>query len=203
MDTVKPLVLASQSKYKIALFKKLAIPFETVAPDYVEDSSLAMPPADLAQTLATGKAHSLRTLFKQHVIIGADQVLALGKEVFCKPGTVDKAVAQLLKLSGQTHELHTAFTLLDSETGGQRSEVVTSQIRFHANLDPLFLRALVERDQTTDCVGAYKIESSGLMLMDSIKMEDPTAIEGLPLMRLASALSQWGYLLNRFRHEPV
>ncbi len=194
---MRPILLATQSRYKIALFEKLGLAFETAAPPFDEVLDQALLPDVLAQTLARGKAESLRAAYPEHVIVGADQVLALGDEVMGKPGTVEAAVAQLQRLSGQSHALHTAVSVLDPESGLLEA-VETATIRFWPNLSRDFLRELVERDQTTDCAGAYKFECGGILLMESVQVEDPNAIVGLPLMRLARLLDHLGYLRARF-----
>lgn len=195
---MKPLLLATQSRYKIALFEKLGLPYQAVTPPFDEHLTNALAPAELAQTLARGKAQALTATYPDHVIIGADQVLALGDEVMGKPGSVEAAVEQLMRLTGQTHRLHTAVSVLDAATGQCLEAVETATIRFWPNLNRDFLRTLVERDQTTDCAGAYKFESGGILLMESVQVEDPNAIVGLPLMQLARLLGQLGYLRERF-----
>jgi len=195
---VKPILLGTTSTYKIGVFEKLGIPFETAAPPFEEHVDEALHPRQLAQTLARGKALSLVNAWPDHLIIGADQVLALDDEVLTKPGSVDAAVAQLQRLSGRTHALHTAFAVLDAATGDAVEDVVTAEISFHANLDPAFLRRMVIADGTTDCVGAYKFERMGILLMERFETPDPNAIVGLPLIALVDALGRWGWLTDRF-----
>lgn len=196
---MKPLLLATQSRYKIALFEKLGLPFHSASPPFEENLTSPLAPDALALELARGKAQSLSTSYADHVIIGADQVLALGDQILGKPGTVAAAISQLQMLSGKTHQLHTAIAVLDAAQGIWREAVETATISFWPDLDPEFLRSLVERDQTTDCVGAYKFEEGGVLLMESVHVEDPNSIVGLPLMRLARVLSSMGYLAERFR----
>ncbi len=195
---MKPLLLGSQSRYKIALFEKLGLPFETASPPFEETELPDELPEEMARRLSLGKAESLVATHPDHVIIGAGQVLALGCKVFHKPGSVEKAVAQLMELSGKIHQLHTAYTILHGTTKRQLTRVVTSQVSILPDLNPDFLRDYVKRDETTDCVGAYKLESGGVLLMDRLETPDPNAIVGLPLMRLAMDLSDFGYLGERF-----
>lgn len=195
---MKPILLATQSKYKIALFETLGIAFETAPPPFEEHHNPKLSPRDLAMGLARGKAVSLADQYPNHLIIGADQVLAFEDQIFSKPGTVDAAVVQLGKLVGKTHALHTAFAVLEPSTGRAVEDVVDAQITFHDRLAPDFLRAMVEADQTTDCVGGYKFESQGVLLMKQVATSDTNAIVGLPLIALVSALAEWGYFQDRF-----
>ncbi len=195
---MKPLVFASQSKYKLALFGNLGLPFTPAAPKFEETIDPALDPAALAQKLALGKACSLAADFPGSVIIGSDQILALDAKIFTKPGSVDKAVDQLRELTGKTHCLHTAFALFDAHSQASLTGVETSRITFHDNLAPEFLRRLVEEERSWDCVGGYKYESKGPLLMKAVETNDASAIIGLPLIAIAAALDRWGYLRGRF-----
>lgn len=190
---MKPILLATTSKYKRELFEKLGLAFEMAAPPYEEQVVEGVEPADLASMLATGKAQSLGQTWPDHLIIGADQVLALGQQVFTKPETTERAVAQLLSLSGQTHSLHTAFSLWDPARQKLVSRVVSSQLTFHPRLSPDFLRRMVEEDHSQDCVGAYKFESRGIFLFEKVESSDINAIIGLPLLAMIEELSRFGY----------
>jgi septum formation protein len=138
---VKPILLASQSRYKIALFEKLGLPFTAASPPFEEVLTTALAPAKLAQNLAHGKATALAASYPDHVIIGADQVLALDDDVMGKPGSVEAAVEQLTRLSGRTHRLHTAVSVLDPASGQRLEAVETATIRFWPNLSRDFLKA--------------------------------------------------------------
>lgn len=182
------LVLGTTSKYKIALFKRLGLPFQTASPPLEEKLVLGQDPRDQALRLAGEKADSLREAYADHVIIGADQILALGQTIFTKPGSQEKAVTQIMQLSGRTHALHTAYAILDTQTGRKKSRLVTSRLRVRGDLKEAWVRELVRRDQTQDCVGGYKWESLGIQLFTAVRTPDPNAIVGLPLLALAGDL---------------
>ena len=190
---MKPIVLASQSRYKTALFERLGLPFSTAAPAFEEYIVPDLAPSDLAEFLAVEKARSLASAHSHDLIIGADQVLCLGDEIFTKPETTENAVAQLRRLVGKTHCLHTAYAILEMPQGDLVSRVVTSKLRFYADLSPGFLRQLVIQDRTQDCVGAYKFEKHGILLVESVETSDPNAITGLPLISLIADLRQRNY----------
>jgi len=195
---VKPLLLASTSRYKQALFAKLGVPFETAAPPFEERLVAGVAPPEQALRLAEGKARSLADQWPDHLIIGADQILAVGDRILTKPGSVAAAVDQLVGLSGRTHALHTAFAILEASSGKVFGDVVTANITFFDNLDRAFLRTLVTRDETTDCVGGYKFEEGGILLMERVETPDPNAIVGLPLIALIAGLRRWGWFDERF-----
>ncbi len=197
---MKPIVLATTSKYKIELFGRLGLPFRTASPKFEEILNPRRPPKNQAVALATGKAQSLGKSFPGSLIIGTDQVLALGKQVFTKPGTTDRAVTQLLELSGKTHSLHSAFALWNPSTEELVTRVVTARLTFHSDFTPEYLREMVEADGSQDCVGGYKYESMGIFLMEHIRTSDTNTIVGLPLIALIRELQEMGYFPDRFRH---
>lgn len=196
---MNPLVFASQSRYKKRLFDRLQLTYEAVTPAYDEVFQPGLTPPEQAVFLARGKARSLIPRFPDHVIVGSDQVISLGNRIFTKPGTTRANVQQLMDLTGQTHELHSAFSVWVPETRESIDRVITSRIRFHEGLSPQFLRQLVEQDQSQDCAGGYKLESLGIFLIASLDTPDPNAIEGLALLSLIQVLGDLGYFPSRFK----
>jgi len=190
---MKSIVLASQSRYKRALFERLGLVFTAAAPAFEESVVPDLSPSELAEFLAVEKARSLASTHAQDLIIGTDQVLCLGDEIFTKPETTQRAVAQLQRLVGKTHCLHTAYALLEMPQGDLVQRVVTSKLRFYGDLSIEFLRRLVIQDKTQDCVGAYKFEEHGILLVESVETPDPNAITGLPLISLVADLRQKNY----------
>ena len=189
-----PLILASTSKYRQQLLTQLGMPFISIAPDFDEDllKDKGFAPAELSKELAKNKALSV---FKNHIdscVIGSDQVCVLGNQILSKPKTTERAIEQLLKLQGKSHELMTSVCLLFP--GGQ--------IQF-TNHTSLIMRKLsegdiiryVNADQPLDCAGSYKLESLGIKLFEAISMTDHTAIIGLPLIELNNHLIKIGYNL--------
>lgn len=191
---MKPILFASQSRYKIALFERLGIPFEIAAPPFEEVHDPSVPAAELAQRLARGKAESLGQAYPDYLIIGSDQVLALGHMVLTKPMTTEKAVAQLLSLCGRAHALHSAFTIYDPERDVHTERIVSAHLTFRSGLSPEFLRRIVEADGSHDCVGGYKVESLGILLIEKMETSDPNAITGLPLIAMVDEMMALGYL---------
>ena len=199
---MKPLLLGTTSKYKRVLFQRLGLEFEQAAPPFEEYVSEDLAPQDLASNLAIGKAKSLSESYPNHLIIGADQVLALGKKIYTKPETNEKAVDQLLSLAGKTHALHTAFALWVPSENRLISRVVSAYMTFHDNLCADFLRQMVESDATQDCVGGYKYESQGIFLFEKVETSDVNTIIGLPLSAMIEELSALGYFPDRFDGNP-
>ncbi len=187
------LVLASTSPYRRALMERLGLTYEAAAPRFVEKTSDEIPdPRALVKDNAVGKARSLVADHPEQLIIGSDQVVACEGEVFTKPGSHERAVAQLLRLAGAEHELLTAVAVL--APGGERAAkvvLVENRLRMRA-LTPADAEAYVRLEQPLCCAGAYKFEQLGIALFDHVRGDDPTAIVGLPLIALLRLLRQHG-----------
>lgn len=194
---MKPLLLASTSRYKRAVFERLELPFEVAAPPYEEVKPAGVAPEKVALLLAEGKARSLAHAFPDHVIVAGDQVLELEGELLSKPGTTERAVSQIMSMAGKMHRLLTAYCVLDVASDQVRLGFDEARITFRAKLNPDFVRRLVEKDQSQDCVGGYKFESRGPLLMASVAMGDPNAIIGLPLFELIKVLADMDFYPDR------
>lgn len=187
---MRRIVLASTSPYRRALLERLGIPFEAIAPEVDERAfDDGLPPHELAMHLSVMKAEAVAAVAPDAVIIGSDQVACIDGEALHKPGTPERAVAQLRRLAGRTHELITGVCVLDAATGADREHLDTHRITLRALTDGE-LEDYVARDQPLDCGGSYKVEGLGIALMQQIEGEDFTAITGLPLMAVVRMLAE-------------
>lgn len=184
-----PLVLASTSKYRARLLARLGIPFTQEAPGVDEAPFKRGPAHDVAKALAIAKAEAVAAKRPDALVIGSDQVCALGDVILDKPGTADKARAQLERMSGRTHELVTAVALVHR---GKTTLIVDSTKLTMRKLKPQEIDAYVRKDAPLDCAGSYKVESLGIALFERIESQDFTAIEGLPLLAVAAKLRELG-----------
>lgn len=185
-----PLVLASTSPYRRELIEKLGLPFQTAKPLCDEEAykALIRDPVELATTLAFEKARSLAT--PDNCVIGGDQVAALGSEILGKPGTFEKACVQLEKMQGRTHRLITAINVIHQGVPNAILDVTDIELR---PLSREQIENYVRRDQPLDCAGSYKIEKSGLVLVQKLRTDDFSAIQGVPLIQLSNLLTQLGF----------
>ena len=191
--TARPrrLVLASTSKYRKALLERLGVPFEMAAPGVDERALGGEAPAATAARLAMAKAQALRRQFADALIIGSDQVAALGAERMDKPGDHATAVRQLRRLSGKAADFHTAVAVLDAATGKIESRVVACRVTFRM-LDDARIEAYLRREQPYDCAGSAKAEGLGIALIARMETDDPTSLIGLPLIALTEMLERAG-----------
>lgn len=189
------IILASQSPYRRQQLEDFGLQFSTAKPAIDEEQlksaalkKKSMTPARLAQLLAEAKAYSLTEQFPDAAIIGADQLVAYKKTILGKPGTRQGAIQQLQKLSGKTHLLVTAVAV--AAKGKVKSKVVVAKIKMR-RLTRDEILASIYRDNPIDCAGSYKLEKSGLCLIEKLSVSDPSALMGLPLIALNHLLRSY------------
>jgi septum formation protein len=185
------LVLASSSPYRRALLDRLGVTFATFTPD-IDESAL---PGEIAQQqvrrLAEAKAAAGSEAFGGALIIGSDQVAVCGEDVLGKPGSHERARRQLARLAGQRVSFLTGLCLYDTSTGRARIDMVPYHVRFRALTEAQIERYL-RAEQPYNCAGSFKSEGLGISLFESMEGEDPSALIGLPLIRLVTWLNEAG-----------
>jgi septum formation protein len=189
---LRRLVLASTSPYRRELLNRLGIPFVAVPHQADETARMGETPAATAFRLAEAKARSIAHEFPDALIIGSDQVADCKGAPIGKPGTHERAVAQLTELSGQTVCFHTGLALLDAMDGRCQTALVDVRSTFRL-LAATEIEAYLARERPYDCAGSVRCEALGIALFESIESDDPTALVGLPLIRLASMLRAVGF----------
>lgn len=188
------LVLASTSRYRRALLERLGLEFEQEAPGVDEDRLKAVvdDPRELAERLARAKAAAVAERCPNAVVIGSDQVGALGDERLDQPGSPERAAEQLARLSGRTHELITAVCLRRGDEEWCHTDVARLTAR---SLGPAEIERYVALDDPVDCAGSYKLERAGIALFERVECPDHSAITGLPLIWVVGQLRQLGFAL--------
>ena len=189
------LILASTSPYRRRLLERLRLPFTCIDPEIEESLQDGESPQVRACRLATEKALSAaETLQDEAIVIGSDQVACLGSEILHKPGTPEAAIAQLTASSGQTVQFWTGVSLWTSPGGAPNQRVVACEVKIR-ELSADEISSYVALDQPLDCAGSFKWESLGITLFEAVRTDDPTALEGLPLIALSELLREAGVSL--------
>ena len=185
------LVLGSTSRYRRELMQRLCIPFDVAAPDVDETPQDGESPHDLACRLALAKARAVAALHPDAVVIGSDQVADLDGEPLGKPGTHERAVAQLRRMRGRTVVFQTAVAVVCQDTGFAQTDLAAVRVVFR-NLSDAEIETYLRTEQPYDCAGSAKSEGLGIALLESIDNDDPTALVGLPLIRTCRMLRAAG-----------
>lgn len=187
----KRLILASSSPYRRALLERLGLPFEVVSPDIDESALLEETPQALVLRLALAKARRVAEAHAGALVIGSDQVAVHDGLIVGKPGTHDKAVAQLRAASGKTITLYTGLAVMDSDTGAYDADVIPFRVHFRELADDEIERYL-RKEQPYHCAGSVRAEGLGIALLQRFEGDDPNALIGLPLIRLVDMLRRHG-----------
>jgi MAF protein len=193
MSDNPPLVLASTSPFRRELLQRLGIPFTTAAPDVDESPLPGEAPDELVRRLSASKAHAVG---KTHagLVIGSDQVATSGEDILGKPGSHERAFEQLQQLAGRTVTFHTGLCLLDTARDAQQLDVIPFTVEFR-QLSDMQIERYLRREQPYNCAGSFKSEALGITLFRRMRGDDPTALIGLPLIRLTDMLAAAGITL--------
>lgn len=192
ISTDSPLILASTSRYRAELLRRLGLPFAQEAPDTDETPQAGEAPEALARRLALAKARAVAARHPGRWVLGSDQVCAGGGQLLGKPGTRRRAVEQLGLLSGGSAQFLTAAALVRDGTAHTALDVTTVRFR---RLSAAEIERYVDAEPALDCAGSFKCEGLGITLCEAIESRDPTALVGLPLIAVRELLAQCGFAL--------
>jgi septum formation protein len=192
------LILASTSRYRRELLGRLGLEFSCMAPGADETAQPGERPAALVARLARAKAAAVARQHPQAWVIGSDQVavLAEGSEesMLGKPGSAARCIEQLQRCSGREVAFLTAVAVMQQDGNARFEFIDTTRVMFRV-LDPPAIQRYVDRESPLDCAGGFKSEGLGIALCESIDSTDPTALIGLPLIRLSAVLRGAGFEL--------
>ena len=191
MSARPTLILASTSRYRRELLERLRLPFDVHAPDVDEAPLTGEAPVALAQRLALAKARAVSAAHPDAIVIGSDQVADLDGTPIGKPGTHERAVAQLRAMRGRSIVFQTAVAVVRPSTGYVGTALAPVTVRFR-NLSDTEIEHYLRTEQPYDCAGSAKCETLGIALLDAIDSDDPTALVGLPLIRTCALLRAAG-----------
>jgi septum formation protein len=185
------IILASTSPYRRRLLERLQLPFRCVAPNIEEMPLCNEQPPDMARRLAGLKAQAVAGQNPDALVIGSDQVASLEGEVMGKPGSFEQAQGQLRRSSGREVQFHTAIAVVCLSGDIEQFHVEPFSVHFRT-LNDTEIENYLRRDTPYDCAGSFKVESLGIVLFERLTGDDPTSLEGLPLIKLAEILQVAG-----------
>jgi septum formation protein len=190
--------LASTSKYRRELLARLRLPFSCIAPGVDETVRAGERPLALAARLARAKAAAVAIQHPDAWVIGSDQVAVRanpeGELILGKPGTEARCIEQLQACSGSSVSFMTAVAVVRHNGHAVHEFIDTTRVTFR-RLDEDTIVRYVSVEMPIDCAGGFKSEGLGIALCESIDSGDPSALIGLPLIRLSSVLRDVGFEL--------
>lgn len=188
------LILASGSAARRELLARLRLPFEVIPADIDESPAEGESPAALVERLARGKAAAVAALHPGAAVIGSDQVAVFDGIATSKPGSVERARADLERFSGQEVTFLTGVSVQRKASGSDHWFMDRTVVRFR-DLGSDEIARYVAADDPLACAGAFKIESLGPALFREVRTTDPTGLPGLPLIGLCRCLRAMGFEL--------
>ena len=190
MDSPR-IVLASTSRYRRELLGRLRLTFDVSAPQVDESPLAGETPGATALRLAVGKAREVHARHPGAIVIGSDQVAELDGSALGKPHQHEAALAQLELMQGRELVFHTAVAVVGPKPEALQVDSTPTLVTMRS-LPRAALESYLRADEPYDCAGAAKIESLGIALVDRVRSDDPTALIGLPLIRLTAMLAAVG-----------
>jgi len=185
------IVLASSSEYRKSLLQRLQLDFNCSSPD-IDESRLEEESAnEYVCRLSREKAIAVADRHPDAIIIGSDQCAVLGDEILGKPGTHGNALQQLKSARGRTVVFHTGLCVLYQPDKFVEVDDVIFEVDFR-HLEDQQLEQYLHIEQPYQCAGSFKSEGYGISLFRRLRGDDPTALIGLPLIRLVQMLEKLG-----------
>ena len=185
--TSPQIVLASTSPFRRELLHKLGFAFQIADPGCDESPLAGETPEATALRLSEAKARAVAAHYPDALIIGSDQVAYLDGQIFGKPGSHEKAVAQLRTLRGRSAQFFTGVCLLNAKTGQARVRGVPTQVSFR-DLSDEEMENYLQREKPYHSSGSAKAEGLGIAIIKKLDSDDPSAMIGLPLIALCDLL---------------
>lgn len=188
---MRPLILGSSSPYRRELLERLHLDFTADAPDIDETPQPGEIASDYVRRLAHEKAEEVGSRHQDALIISSDQCAELNGQLLGKPGTHDVAVEQLRQLSGQEATFLTGLCLLDTGNGTCRYSESPHTV-YYKELSEDAIEHYLQSEQPYNCTASFKSEGLGISLVHHVSGDDPTALIGLPMIRLIEMLREAG-----------
>jgi septum formation protein len=167
MKNFPEIILASRSPRRAALLRQMNIKFRVIAKEVSEDSDKQDEPEAFVQEISLRKAKAVVEEVSSGLIIAADTIVYLQGEILGKPDSPEEAKEMLSKLSGNTHEVYTGFTLLSKE-GGMYQDVEKTRVTFR-ELEDWEIDAYVTTGSPMDKAGAYGIQDQSGFFVERIE----------------------------------
>ncbi len=183
----KNLILGSTSPFRKELLKRLSLEFITDSPDIDETPLENETPDNYVQRLSLEKARAVAVRHPNSLIIGSDQCSILNGEIRGKPGNHENAVLQLTESSEQRVSFLTGLCLYDTQDDSFQLDLIPFHVDFRV-LSAAEIESYLLAEKPYNCAGSFKSEGLGTTLFKRLQGDDPTALIGLPLIRLSEML---------------
>ncbi|AGF47016.1 septum formation protein [Candidatus Kinetoplastibacterium desouzaii TCC079E] len=183
------MILASSSKYRKELLSRLNIPFSCISPDIDETPLQNESPEKTSLRLAVYKAKEVHKNNPNKIVIGSDQIAGYSNYHIGKPGNFSCAKKQLEFMSGKNIVFYSSVAVINGSNIKKGLTITNCKFK---KLDHITINRYLEIEKPFDVAGSSKSEGLGIALLESMYSEDPTAILGMPMIKLINILSNFG-----------
>ena len=193
---MQKIILASASKARKLLMDRLLVNYQAIPADIDESAYLGEPHDDYVRRMSQEKANKLAEKHSNAIVIGSDAIASIQGTILGKPLTFDNAVEQLKLMSGNRVDFLTGLCVIDTASKQKFIDLVVTQVYFKTlNFDTI--EYYLHATQPYASAGSLHSEGLGIILMERWIGPDPTALMGLPLIRLCHYLSKLNALIQK------
>ncbi|MHC1720768.1 MAG: Maf-like protein [Clostridiaceae bacterium] len=185
-------VLASASPRRQELLKRLISEFTIIESDFDENTVMFSGSCpDYVMKSSFGKAMNVaEKLTEPSLVIGCDTIVSYGNTVLGKPVDYDEAFSMLSMLSGNTHQVYSGITLINTKNNMVKKEFVLTDVMF-SRINDEEIRRYLESGEPMDKAGAYGIQGYGGVFVEEIHGCYYNVV-GLPLNKLNKMIKGMG-----------
>ena len=183
---VQPLLLASTSPQRRVILDQLGIPYDVLAPAYVEEDPPKADAVQLVREHARGKARSVAAQAGERPVLGVDTAVSLGGKIFGKPANAAEAERMLEELAGETHVVVSGLCLITP--AWELVEHDSTRVTFR-ELTPREIAHHMTHGEWEGRAGGYAIQGRGAALVEEIE-GDYLNVVGLPAALLVRTLAE-------------
>ena len=167
----RPLCLASSSPRRKELLKKFNLEFDCYAPHIDEIPNKNEQAESFVKRMAIEKARKIHqtcfNLSQDVIILSGDTIVFFEGQILGKPETAYHAKSMLSQLNGNLHTVLSGYSILDSTSGNEITDLVCTKVKFK-KIPPKLLEWYVNTGEPMGKAGAYSIQGYGLILIESI-----------------------------------
>lgn len=189
------IILASSSVYRKNLLNRLIPKFKIISPEVDESLILGENAKIAASRLALIKAKKVSVLNKTAYVIGSDQTAEFDNIQIKKPNNYDEALKQLLLLSDKRVNFYSAVCVIQETTNIKQEAIELIEVKYKKITEEQ-ARTYLKYENPLGCLGCIKSEGLGISLLEHVKCNDPTAIIGMPLIKLSNIFNSLNIKLH-------
>jgi MAF protein len=190
------IILASGSVTRKLLLERLIGSFKIIPPDINETQKIGEQPRDLAARLSNEKAQKIAcdNGSEESIVIGSDQVAYCDGRILDKKTHFDEIEEQIMWQVGKKTEFFTSLTVINSQNFICKTAVIESTViyRDKSIITNESVKKYIRKENPLNCAGGTKFESGGICFIKEVSTQDPTALMGLPLIRLCEFFNEFG-----------